>query len=234
MRGPRGIDTEPTGGPRGIVTAPIRGCTAILTALAVLALTAGPARASVVRATSILPPGESGFVSVLGVTSGTGSPNLYDQQQPFIDFHRKDAMLGQSGTSQSPRAGITIVRDSFGVPAVTGATSGDLWWGAGYATAQDRLFELEVFRRATTGHLAEVLGPSYLPMDIQTRRDFYTSGELDRMTSALPKVFRDRYSSYLAGINAWVDHVNGNPSDMPGEFVAVGLVPVKHFTLEEL
>jgi len=194
---------------------------------------AASAQARVVRAESILPPGESGFVSVAGLPNGTGSPHLYDQQQPFIDFARKDAMFGQPGGSESPGAGVTITRDAFGVPSVTGDTTAHLWWGAGYATAQDRLFQLELFRRATTGHLAEILGKDYLPMDVRTRRDFYPPGELDAMLSRLPVEMRQRYASYLAGINAWVDHVLTSPTDLPGEFAAVGLAP-SHFTLEDL
>jgi penicillin amidase len=187
----------------------------------------------VIRATSILPPGESGFGSVPGVASGTGSPHLYDQQAPFIAFDRKDAMFDQSGAAQEPRAGVRIVRDAFGVPAVTAADAYDLWWGAGYATAQDRLFELEVFRRATTGHLAEILGAGYVPMDIQVRRDFYTTAEVDRLIAALPASFVARYRAYRDGINAWVDHVLLSPSDLPAEFPAVGILPT-HFSIEDL
>jgi acyl-homoserine lactone acylase PvdQ len=191
------------------------------------------ASAGVLRASSSLPPGESGFVSVAGVAAGTGSPHLYDQQQPFIAFQRKNAMLGQPGSSQTPRPGVTISRDAFGVPSVTGTTSDELWWGAGYATAQDRLAELEIFRRATTGHLAEVLGASYLPMDIEVRRDYYTNAELDRMIAALPASLQARYAAYRDGINAWVDHVLLTPTDMPGEFPALGLLPT-HFSVQDL
>ena len=191
------------------------------------------AQAKILRATSILPPGESGFVSVPGVANGTGSPHLYDQQEPFIHFERKDAMFNQAGASESPLPGVRITRDSYGVPTISGVTAGDMWWGAGYATAEDRLFELEVFRRATTGHLAEVLGASYLPMDIEVRRDFYTPGELGAMYDELPADMKARYDSYAAGINAWVDHVNSDPADLPAEFVALGITPT-HFSSEDL
>src|SRR5436305_8163583 len=121
-----------------------RGLALAACAAAALAA-AGQASAQVVESTSILPPGESGYVSLAGVASGTGSPHLYDQQQPFIDFNRKNAMFGQPGTAESvPTAGVKIVRDYYGVPSVTGATNQDLWWGAGYATAEDRQLELEV------------------------------------------------------------------------------------------
>jgi acyl-homoserine lactone acylase PvdQ len=207
----------------------------ILAAVATIALgAAAPASARIINATSLLPPGESGFVSVLGVASGTGSPHLYDQQQPFIDFNRKSAMFSQTGTSESvPMAGVTIVRDAYGVPSVTGASDQQVWWGAGYATAEDRLFEIEIFRRATTGHLAEVLGASYVPMDISVRRDFYTANELTAMYDSLPAAFQDRYAAYANGINAWVDHVNSTPTAMPAEYPALGLTPT-HFTPEDL
>jgi penicillin amidase len=81
----------------------------------------------VVRAESILPPGESGFVSLTGLLQGTGSPYLYDQQSPFISFSRKDAMLGQPGTEEDPAPGVRIVRDSFGVPAIYGTSDATAW-----------------------------------------------------------------------------------------------------------
>lgn len=192
-----------------------------------------PASARIIQASSILPPGESGFVSLVGVATGAGSPHLYDQQAPFINFQRKDAMLGQPGTEEDPVPGVRIVRDGYGVPSITGSADAQLWWGSGYATAQDRLFELEVFRRATTGHLAEVLGSSYIPMDISVRRDFYTPGELAALFDRLPTELKARYDNYVAGINAWVDHVNSSPGDMPGEFPAVGLTPT-HFSTTDL
>ena len=204
----------------------------VLASAALAIAPAAPAR--VIDATSILPPGESGYVSLLGVASGTGSPHLYDQQQPFIDFSRKNAMFGQPGTPESvPMPGVTIVRDAFGVPSITGTTAQNLWWGAGYATAEDRLFELEVFRRATTGHLAEVLGASYVPMDIEVRRDFYTPAELQALYDGLPPAFQARYTAYASGINAWVARVNSTPTDMPAEYPALGITPTR-FTPEDL
>jgi acyl-homoserine lactone acylase PvdQ len=199
-----------------------------------LLASAAPAGASVVRATSLLPPGESGFVSVTGLANGTGSPHLYDQQQPFIAFDRKDAMLGQPSSERAtPIAGVRIIRDGYGVPSVTGVTDYDVWWGAGYATAQDRLFELDAIRYATSGRLAEVLGKNSLPSDIEVRRDFYTPAELSAMFEALPAAMRQRYQAYAAGINAWVDHVKEDPADLPGEFVALGVTP-SHFSVQDL
>ncbi len=160
------------------------------------------------RAESILPPGQSGFVSIPGLADGTGSPHLYDQLQPFIDFRWKPATFDQPGDVEVPHPGVKIVRDGYGVPAVTGDTEDLMWWGAGYAIAQDRLFELELFRRATTGRLADIAGRERVPRRRPVvRQDFYTPAELDAQFAALPAALRSRFEAYRDGINAWIDHV---------------------------
>src|SRR2546430_889903 len=83
-----------------------RGLTGLALALALGLGLAAPAAARIIQATSILPPGESGFVSLAGVATGTGSPHLYDQQSPFINFDRKDATFNQPGTEEDPAAGV--------------------------------------------------------------------------------------------------------------------------------
>src|SRR5215212_11170095 len=138
---------------------------AILGTIAALLLPAA-ASARVIQAGSVLPPGQSGFVSIAGVANGTGSPHLNDQTSLFTSFGFKSALFNRPGSASSPRAGVRIVRDSYGVPAVTGASDFDAWWGVGYAVAEDRLFQLELFRRATSGRLAEILGSDYLDDDM--------------------------------------------------------------------
>ncbi|HVE68449.1 MAG TPA: penicillin acylase family protein [Solirubrobacteraceae bacterium] len=210
----------------------MRGGLLLFACAAILALPAS-AGARVVRSVSILPPGQSGFVSAPGLADGTGSPHLYDQTQPFIDFRWKPATFHLPGSVETPRAGIRIVRDSFGVPAVTGTTEQLMWRGAGYAMAQDRLFELELFRRATTGTLASIAGRERVPDDKVVRRNFYTAAELDRMFGALPAQFRQRFESYRDGVNDWIEHVKANPDDMPGEFAAVGIAVPDPWTVRD-
>lgn len=194
---------------------------------AAVALTVGApaADARLREAGTVLPPGQSGYVSAAGVANGTGSPHLTDQTERFVAFGFKNALMGQPGTSQSPRGGVTIVRDGFGVPAITGASSDDLWFGVGYAMGEDRLFQLELFRRATRGRLAEILGRDYVEMDIRTRRDFYTDGELDGQLAKLSPELRARFDSLRDGINAYIAETRTDPSKLPGEFGATGSTP---------
>jgi penicillin G amidase len=205
---------------------------ALGTALAALAIPAAAA-ARVIDSGSVLPPGQSGFVSTAGLADGTGSPHLNDQTDLFVNFSFKPATFRQSGDVEQPKAGVKIVRDRYGVPAITGDTMDNAWWGAGYAIAQDRLFQIEIFRRAAEGRLAEVLGKSYLPMDIETRRDFYTPAEVRRQLAKLPQDIQGYFAAYRDGVNAWIAQTRNDPSKLPGEFPALGIGPPQDFTLED-
>jgi hypothetical protein len=182
---------------------------------------AAPAGARVLNAESILPPGQSGYVSLTGLTSGGGSPHAYDQQSPFIGFRRKPFGFHQPARStERPFPGVTITRDAYGVPNVVGADDLAAWKGAGYAVAQDRLFQLEAFRHATRGERALVTGKGDVETDLVTHRDYYTRAELERQHDRLPVRFRQRLEAYRDGINAWITHVRTNPLDVPAEYVA--------------
>ncbi|MDX6583982.1 MAG: penicillin amidase [Solirubrobacterales bacterium] len=206
----------------------------ICLAIVAMACLTATAQAKVLQAEDVLAPGQSGYVSIPGVATGTGSEHLTDQVGLFGSFTYKSQMFDQPGTTESPRAGVSIVRDSYGVPAVTGASDYDAWWGVGYAVAQDRLFQLELFRRATSGRLAEILGSTYLDDDLIARRDYYTDAEVDSMVAAIPAKLHTRLEAYRDGINAWIEHVSspGLP-DMPGEFVALSDLPVEPWTLRD-
>ncbi|MCK9250704.1 MAG: penicillin acylase family protein [Solirubrobacteraceae bacterium] len=200
---------------------------------AVLGMTATTAHAGVVRAEGVLPPGQSGHVSLTGLLEGTGSPHQDDQRGLFTSFRRKSLLFGLPGPTERPRPGVTIVRDAHGVPQVTGATELDAWWGAGYAVAQDRLFQLEAFRHATTGRLAELTGKGALQDDLVARRDYYTPEERQAMLRAAPADSRARLEAYRDGINAWIAVVNGiGVLNLPAEYVAT-LTPVQPWTLDD-
>lgn len=196
--------------------------------LTAAALLPAAAKATVLNAEGVLPPGQSGYVAIGGLTTGTGSPHLYDQQAPFVAFQRKPfGMNLATGTPETPKAGVSIRRDAFGVPSVTGDTELNAWWGAGYAIAQDRMFQLEAFRHATQGRLAEITGKGALQDDVVARRDYYTRSELMDQFSRFPLPLRERTQAYVDGINAWIRHLQLSPAELPAEYVATGtaLVP---------
>jgi penicillin G amidase len=173
---------------------------------------------------TILPPGQSGVVD---------HPHVFDQLPLFQRLEYKPEPLGGGPGGSAPeraRAGVTIRRDGFGVPAISARSEADVWWGAGYAVAQDRLGEMELFRRRGTGRLAEILGKSSLEDDIVARRDFYTPAELRRHFRRVPRRFRQRALAYVAGVNAWIAHVRRTPADLPAEFSTLN-VPLRRWDL---
>src|SRR5262249_62266272 len=83
-----------------------------------------------------------------------------------------DNRLSQtSGTLQVP--GLTdevrIIRDRWGIPHIYAKNADDLFFAQGFVQAQDRLFQIDLWRRSTQGRLAEVLGPDYVTRDRMTR-----------------------------------------------------------------
>jgi penicillin amidase len=193
----------------------VRLARSIVVVAAAALVAPGVAAGRVVEAVTILPPGQSGVV---------GHPHVFDQLPLFQNLEYKPEPLGGGpggSAPEHPRAGVTIRRDGFGVPAISAGSDADAWWGAGFAVAQDRLGEMELFRRRGSGRLAEILGKSSLEDDIVARRDFYTDAELRRQFKRLPSRFRKRTLAYVAGVNAWIAHVRRTPSDLPAEFSAL-------------
>ena len=113
-------------------------------------------------------------------------------------------------TSQPPGERATIRRDFRGVPTVQAANDPDLFFGSGYATAQDRLFQLDYLRRKARGRLAEILGPEAIDSDI-----LYRTIGLSRLAEVEWDTLRDEIQSllraYCDGINALIEETRHNP-----------------------
>ncbi|WP_157976512.1 penicillin acylase family protein [Parahaliea mediterranea] len=99
-----------------------------------------------------------------------------------------------------------IRRDSYGVPHVYAANIVSLYFGFGYAIAQDRLFQLEMAKRTGNGSIAEVLGSEYLITDIATRRSI-SPQSIESQLEELPHDARAMFKGYAAGINKRVREV---------------------------
>ena len=82
-------------------------------------------------------------------------------------------------TTAAAQRSVTIKRDTWGVPHVYASTVHGLYYGYGYAVAQDRLFQMEMARRTFTGRVAEVLGEKHVAFDRSIRAN-YTPASLQR------------------------------------------------------
>src|SRR5208337_3440202 len=76
-----------------------------------------------------------------------------------------DGSVSVPGISSKER----VVRDEHGVPTIEAATLEDLFFAQGYVTAQDRLWQMDMLRRAAAGELSEVIGEATVKMDREQR-----------------------------------------------------------------
>jgi penicillin amidase len=132
---------------------------------------------------------------------------------------------GQTATQQNAvqikgiKDRITIRRDERGIPYIEAQNDEDLYFGQGYATAADRLWQMDLFRRTARGELAEVLGVG--PRNIAIEQDklhrtygFAQAAEAE-FANASPRS-RMMLEAYARGVNAYATSLD--PKSMPPEF----------------
>jgi len=114
-----------------------------------------------------------------------------------------------------------IVRDAYGVPHIYAQTAHDLFFLQGYATAQDRLFQLDLFRRTGRGRLSEVLGDAGLETDKFIRTiGLARAAELD--AALLSDQARVALNGFAEGVNKLLEQ---RGDALPLEFVLLGYKP---------
>jgi penicillin G amidase len=118
-------------------------------------------------------------------------------------------------------AAVTVVRDTWGVPHIQAQNEADLFFAQGFVQAQDRLFQMDLWRRSSQGRLAEVLGSNFIERDAMTRRMQYRGDPAAEWASYGPDALAIA-TAFTSGINAWVERTG---SGLPEEFVAAGWVP---------
>lgn len=98
-----------------------------------------------------------------------------------------------------------IERDAYGVPHIRAASVSDAFFQAGYATAEDRLWQMEQSRRVARGRMAEAFGPKYIASDKETLSVSYTDDELDQQYARFTPEVKDAFDGYVRGVNAYID-----------------------------
>ncbi|MDP6828438.1 MAG: penicillin acylase family protein [Pseudomonadales bacterium] len=121
---------------------------------------------------------------------------------------------------------VEIIRDAYGVPHVYADDVFGLFYGYGYAVAQDRLYQMEIMRRSVSGTVAEVLGRKYVSFDKKIRST-YSLASIEVQYSALAQERKAILDGYAAGVNTWIKKIQANPGTLiPREFLENGFEPV--------
>jgi penicillin amidase len=121
---------------------------------------------------------------------------------------------------------VEIVRDPWGVSHIYASSEDDLFFSQGFNAARDRLFQLEVWRRAATGTVSEVLGEKALQQDIGARLLGFRgdlAGELNHYHPRGVQIVE----AFVRGVNAYIDLVEKKPGLLPLEFRLLGIRPGK-------
>ena len=127
-------------------------------------------------------------------------------------------------------APVRIVRDRWGVPHIYAQSQDDLFFAQGFVQAQDRLFQMDLWRRSAQGRLSEVLGPNFIERDAMTRRMQYR-GDLEAEWASYGPGTKAIAEAFVRGVNAWVTLARERP---PEEFVLAGWKPELWFAIDLL
>ncbi len=138
------------------------------------------------------------------------------------------------GGSGAAGATVEILRDAQGVPHVFGDTEEAAFYGLGYATAEDRLLQMDLHRRYMRGRLAETFGGAGPSDDALINHDrhmrvlgFARHAEAVLAHPAFPPEIRTLLDAYAAGVNALV---SAEGFTLPSGFDTVGLTTFEPWT----
>lgn len=111
-------------------------------------------------------------------------------------------LLLQTETLEYKGEKIEIIRDQYGVPHIFSDTPAGSYYAEGWCEAHDRLTQMDTWRRASRGMLAEIRGDDQsVAADIQARTHGYTQQEYDIMFANLSARSQEALTAYVDGVN---------------------------------
>jgi penicillin amidase len=116
---------------------------------------------------------------------------------------------------------VEVLRDSWGVAHIYAQTQEDLFFAQGFVAAQDRLWQMEIWRRTGEGKLAEVLGPSAIERDKFARLMRYR-GNMDAEWKSYAPDAKQIIESFVRGVNSFIETSRDH---LPIEFQLTGIRP---------
>lgn len=118
---------------------------------------------------------------------------------------------------------VEVLRDEWGVPHIYAKNQADLFFAQGFVTAQDRLFQLDLWRRIGNGETAELFGKEAIEADRFARLMLYR-GDMQAEWKSYSPDAEAIARAFVSGINAHIDQVDNK---LPIEFQVLGHKPKK-------
>jgi penicillin G amidase len=127
---------------------------------------------------------------------------------------QQDGAIQVAGLQSS----VSVLRDAAGVVNIYADNPHDLFLAQGYVHAQERLWQMEVWRHISSGRLSELFGESTLDQDRFIRTlGWRKAAEQD--FAALSEGPRAALDAYAQGVNSWIDA----DGDLGLAFVVTGM-----------
>ena len=116
---------------------------------------------------------------------------------------------------------VTVFRDERGMPHIYASNENDLYFATGYVMAQERLWQMDLIRRATTGRLSEIFGEDYVQTDLFLRSLDMTTKSKMVLSAEDPQIL-EVLQAYADGVNSYIS-IQGKK--LPPEFKILGYKP---------
>ena len=175
---------------------------------------------SVVAIAAVLATG-----ALLGMRSGAATPSR-PSGPTAADTLRDEAarrLAKIDGTIDVPGldSAVEVRRDRWGIPHIYARTQHDVFFAQGFVAAQDRLWQMDIWRRTAEGRLAEVLGASAFERD-RLARLFRYRGSIAADWAAYGPDTKAIVTAFVGGVNAYIAQTKDR---LPIEFTLLGYAP---------
>lgn len=124
-------------------------------------------------------------------------------------------------TLSSLTSEVKVIRDSFAIPHIFGSTEQDVYRATGYLMAQDRLWQMDLLRRLTTGRLSEIFGKDLVNADLLFRSLRFTEKSYQVLDSCNAEVI-SCLQAFSEGVNQYIRDFDDK---LPPEFTILGYKP---------
>jgi penicillin G amidase len=162
------------------------------------------------------------FVSACLGLSAYGQP----VETPEALLQKAKSVLAQlDGELKLPglKEPVEVLRDRWGVPHIYARNADDLFFAQGFVVAQDRLFQIDLWRRIAVGETSEIVGKKGIDADRFARLVRFRGDIKAEWTSYSPHT-QQIAVAFTRGINAAIDHMGDR---LPIEFQLLGYKPAK-------
>ena len=159
-------------------------------------------------------------VGLLLLAAGCSPPSEPDSLEELAG--RSLAQISGELDVSGLREPVEVIRDEWGIPHIYAQNDDDLFLAQGYVMAQDRLWQMEMWRRWHEGRLSEIFGPEAFNYDLRTRQMMFRGPwDESEWTSYHPDGERI-FTAYANGVNAYIEQHRDN---LPVEFQLTGVEP---------